>query len=144
MKNQEIIRKFSSQLSSGRTFVADIQPSDNGKHTILLVQQVDTSDDNPLSMFIGSPKRILRTLQTATNSNVNNFEIGNFLNFNLVCEETFEEQYSGQSPKINPSTGEIVTIDKRAVYETTRIPRKNELGGIKRLPRVETTIEQYA
>jgi len=44
----------------------------------------------------------------------------------LVVEEKTEPFYDGQEPKINPSTGEIVTSGGQEVYRYTFVSRKEE------------------
>lgn len=44
----------------------------------------------------------------------------------LIVEESHEPFYEGQEPKINPSTGEVVTSDGQEVYRQTFIKPKSE------------------
>lgn len=63
---------------------------------------------------------------------VENFNLKEGDNFNkimpvdLVVEEQTEPFYDGQDPKINPSTGEIVTHNGQEVYRSTFIAQKGE------------------
>lgn len=49
----------------------------------------------------------------------------------IVIKESFEPQYEGHEPKINPSTGEVILLDGKKVYRsskfTTNMSEQDEL-----------------
>lgn len=123
--NAELTQAFGEQLNDGKTRVFCIEESktNDKRVTLFLCQQIKTQTSaNEVQKFFlgwGQGTRIIRTVLSAEKTLVaqNNIKEGSVVPFDILVEEKCVYAYPGQSQKVNPSTGEVITYEGRPVFE---------------------------
>ena len=132
--NAEINAVLGNLLQDGKTRVFALVPSETNKNrvTIFLCQQIKTQTNatEVQKMFLGwgEGTRLLRGIISAEKEIVAKMElsVGSEIPFDVLIEEKTTPAYDSQSPKINPSTGEIITYNSLPVYEHSSLVPKGE------------------
>jgi hypothetical protein len=83
---------------------------------------------------MGWGNRVIRAIHNADVNIAAKFKVGDVLPLDILSEEKTEAAYPGQNPKVNPSTGETITVNGLAVYEHGSLVGKGE-GKVVRLER---------
>lgn len=141
--NAEISQVLGNQLASGKTHVFAMVPSVNNpsRVTLFMCQQVTTqtnaSDAQKFFLGWGQGTRLLRAIFSAEKALVaqNGIAAGSELPFDILVEEKTEPQYAGQNPKINPSTGEVITSEGMPIFEHSSLVPVGLGGKVVSLPR---------
>ena len=135
-KNAEIEKLYSARLEAGETIIYAIQDSNSGANKVAFVaQKIRNAGSNPATaLFLGWGDRIVRGQQRIAENLVKNFKVGQSIPLDILVQESTTQSYEGQSPKVNPSTSEVITFNNQEVYEHTSLVAKGQ-GGVKRLQR---------
>lgn len=141
--NAEISQVLGNQLASGKTYVFAVAPSVNNpsRVTLFMCQQVTTqtnaSDAQKFFLGWGQGTRLLRAIFSAEKALVaqNGITAGSEIPFDILVEEKTEPQYAGQNPKINPSTGEVITSEGMPIFEHSSLVPVGYGGKVVSLPR---------
>lgn len=129
--NAELTAAFGDQLNDGKARIFAAVPSVNNDQrvTLFICQQIETQTNanaaQQLLLGWGSGTRIIRTVFSAEKSIVEaqGFKAGSVLPLDILIEEKTEKAYDTQTPKIIPSTGEVITHQGMPVYEhSTLVP----------------------
>lgn len=127
--NNDIYGVFGEALSDGKTRVFSVVPSTTNpdRVTLFMCQEMvsASSATGAQSFFLGwgTNKRLLRSVFSADKALVakNGIKVGSIVPFDILVEEKTEPAYTGQSAKINPGTGEVITYEGQPVYEHTSL-----------------------
>jgi hypothetical protein len=146
--NVDIAAAFGEQLNDGSTRVFAVAPSENNasRVTLFMCQHVTTqtnaSDAQKFFLGWGQGTRILRAIFSADKAmvNQNGIKAGSVVPFDILVQEKTEPAYAKQQPKINPSTGEVITSEGMPVYEHSSLVQVGEGGKIVTLPRETATV----
>jgi hypothetical protein len=137
-KNTEIKEAF--DLSNGQTRIFAKEVTKNPKFTtIFACQEVKGGGATAAQeLLMGWGNRIVRAIHNADSVIAAKFKIGDVLPLDILSEEKTVPAYDGQSPKVNPSTGEIITYQGLPVYEHGSLVGIGE-GKVVKLPKEEVT-----
>lgn len=125
--NQELSNEIN--FDHGQAVVFAVEPTSNPDYTsVYVAQKVKTgaSTNDVQALFLGwNNERIVRCIVNMKNSQMPVLEkqfgkIGSktkLTGFGISVKESFVPAYSGQSPKVNPSTGEAIIRNGKTVYE---------------------------
>lgn len=148
--NAEINQALEAQLSTGKVILFSVEQSRSGDSNVAyFAQSIQTSQTSSLKARLMGWKneRIVRTIVPFTQPQEfaaifgGKPEVGLVLpnNFGIEVIEKTVAAYSGQQPKINPSTNEVITHKGLPVYEHSELVEG--VGKIVTLERdVETTL----
>lgn len=123
--NEQIYKVFGETLSDGKTRIFSVNPSETNpdRVTLFMCQEIEnpSSATEAQAFFLGwgNRKRLLRAVQSADKSIVQKLglKMGSVVPFDILVEEKTVPAYEGQTPKINPVTGEVITHQGMPVYE---------------------------
>lgn len=141
--NVELKEAFGEELNDGKARIFAAIPSANNEQrvTLFICQQIETQTNanaaQQLLLGWGSGTRIIRTVFSAEKSIVETqgFKVGSVLPLDILVEEKTEKAYDTQTPKIIPSTGEVITHQGMPVYEHSSLVLAGEGGKVITLPR---------
>lgn len=141
--NAEINAVLGNLLQDGKTRVFALVPSETNKNrvTIFLCQQIKTQTNatEVQKMFLGwgEGTRLIRSIISAEKEIVAKMglSVGSEIPFDILIKEKTTPAYDNQSPKINPTTGEIITSENKAVYEHSSLVPIGEGAKVITLPR---------
>lgn len=131
-KNSELQAEFAKQIESGKPFVfAKNEPTvgAGGKtYQTLFIAQAKKANQGLNEMFLGWNTRIVRATRNALAELSPKFPVGMVLDgLSVQSVESLKPKFEGQNPRINPSTGEIITSGGQPVYEHTELVRTEDL-----------------
>lgn len=123
--NEQIQKVFGNALADGKTRIFAMNPSENNpdRITLFMCQEIEASSTatEAQSFFLGwgQRKRLLRAVFSADKAIVQKLGLkaGSVVPFDILVEEKTIPAYEGQNPKVNPSTGEVITHEGMPVYE---------------------------
>lgn len=140
-KNVELQKEFDAQIKSGKPFVfamnaPTVSPKDGKTYVTAFVAQAKKSAENTVNaMFLGWDVRIVRATRNMLQEIAGKYPVGTVLEgLTVQSVESFKPKYDKQKSRINPTTGEIIIVDGKPVYEHTELVL-SELAQDFRFPR---------
>jgi hypothetical protein len=141
--NAEINAAFGDLLADGKTrvFAFDDSKKNASRVTLFMCQQIKTQTQATeiQKMFLGwgEGTRVLRGIFSADKAIVSRMGLtaGSVVPFDILVEEKTQPAYDNQSPKINPTTGEIITHNNLPVYEHSSLVPLGQGAKVISLPR---------
>lgn len=167
--NQDIYDAFGDTLSDGKTRIFAMNPSDSSDEmnpsdpsekkrkkrnsdrvTLFMCQEITSSSSatEAQKFFLGwgTNKRLLRAVFSAEKKIVDkmNLKAGSVVPFDILITEKEDPAYDGQTAKINPSTGEVITsVDGNPIYEHAELVPVGEGAKVVSLPRKEVIAAEF-
>lgn len=146
-KNVELSTEFKAQIESGKPFIfaknTPVVGKDTKSYQTLFIAQAKKENGNTVNaLFLGWDSRILRTVRNATAEISAKFPAGTtFDDLSIQVVENTTKGYEGQEPKVNPSSGEVITFEGQPVYEHTELVPTVSCKDVK-LPRTKEVLPQ--
>lgn len=144
--NADLQNYFGDALKDGKTRIFAIEESRNPEYKTVYMCQVAKKPGGDVGttqkFFLGwEDTRILRVIHNSKADvlEAKGLTVGSIIPFDIHSEEKTIPAYTGQEPRVNPKTAEVIMFQEQPVYEHTELVSPG-FGGIKQLARQEANI----